>query len=59
MSMAEPDAAEQLKEAFRAEDSARVRQLLEAHPELKPLMNETWGPFDSPPIVNVSQSRNA
>jgi hypothetical protein len=42
-----------LKEAFEAGDAARVREVITANPQLKAQINEPWGPFDSPPIVNV------
>jgi ankyrin repeat protein len=47
------DPLEQLKKALQADDPVRVRGLLETHPELKTSINEPWGPFDSPPIVNA------
>jgi ankyrin repeat protein len=47
------DPFEQMKAAFQSDDEARVRALLVEHPELKPKIDETWGPFDTPPIVNV------
>jgi ankyrin repeat protein len=48
-----PDPFEQLKSALQADDADRVRSLVTAHPELKAQINEPWGPFDSPPIVNA------
>jgi ankyrin repeat protein len=47
------DPVEQIKEAFRADDAERVRELLVSHPELKAKINDPLGPFDSPAIVNV------
>jgi len=40
-------------QAFHADDAARVREILERHPTLKPIVNAPVGPFDSPPIVHV------
>jgi ankyrin repeat protein len=48
-----PDLLEEAKMAFRADDAVHVRQLLESHPELKALINEPVGPFDTPAIVNA------
>ena len=39
--------------AFRSDDADRVRGLLDGHPELRAMINEPAGPFDSPPILNV------
>jgi ankyrin repeat protein len=39
--------------ALHADDQAAVRALLERHPEIKALMNEALGPFDSPVILLV------
>ena len=47
------DVIEQIKSALRADDSDRVQQLLNRHPELKERINDPVGPFDSPAIVNV------
>jgi ankyrin repeat protein len=47
------DPIEQIKMAFRADDAARVRALLDDHPELKARINDPLGPFDSPAIVNA------
>ena len=47
------DPIEQIKSAFRADDAARVRAILDDHPELKARINEPLGPFDSPAIVNA------
>jgi ankyrin repeat protein len=44
---------EQMKKAFQAGDADQVRGLIAGHPELKAKINEPWGPFDTPPIVNV------
>lgn len=49
----ENDPLVQIKKAFRANDAARVRELLELHPSLKARINEPLGPFDSPAIVNA------
>jgi ankyrin repeat protein len=43
----------QFKSAFRADDAAVVRGLLERHPELQAKINEPLGPFDSPLIISV------
>jgi ankyrin repeat protein len=44
---------ELIKSAFQSDDVGRVRALIDEHPELKARINEPWGPFDSPLIVNV------
>jgi ankyrin repeat protein len=44
---------EQFKQAMRADDAARARQLLAAHPMLRAMINEPLGPFDSPVITNA------
>ena len=44
---------ELIKDAFQSNDVTRVRALIDEHPELKARINEPWGPFDSPLIVNV------
>ena len=45
------DPIEQLKTAFHDDDAAAVREALGRAPELKALINEPLGPFDSPAIV--------
>ena len=40
-------------QAFHADDAARLREILDRHPALKPLINAPIGPFDSPVIVHV------
>jgi ankyrin repeat protein len=47
------DLVDQFKQAMRADDAARTRRLLEAHPVLRAKINEPLGPFDSPVITNV------
>ena len=47
------DLIDQIKKAFRADDAARVRALLDDRPELKARINEPLGPFDSPAIANA------
>jgi ankyrin repeat protein len=47
------DPIEELKQAFRSDNSIVVRQLLDRHPEFKTRINEPIGPFDSPAIVNA------
>lgn len=42
-----------VKSAFAADDADRVRGILDDHPQLKTLIDEPVGPFDSPAIVNV------
>jgi ankyrin repeat protein len=42
---------QELKEAFRRDDAAAVRQALAAHPEWRALVNAPIGPFDSPAVV--------
>jgi ankyrin repeat protein len=44
---------DEVKTAFAADDADRVRVLLERHPQLKTLVNEPIGPFESPAVVNV------
>jgi ankyrin repeat protein len=44
---------DEVKTAFAADDATRVRGILDRHPQLKALINEPLGPFDSPAIVNV------
>lgn len=44
---------EQLSSAFRADNAAEVRRLLQEHPPLRARINEPHGPFNSPAIVNV------
>jgi hypothetical protein len=44
---------EQLKQAFRSDDAVRVRDLITRHSELKPLINEPIGPFETPAIANA------
>ena len=46
-------ALEQIKNALRADDSEKVRELLNRHPELKEHINDPVGPFDSPAISSV------
>lgn len=56
MDALEPEAAKILEEveaAFRADDAARVRVILERHPELQAMIDAPLGPFDSPAIINV------
>src|SRR5262249_35694749 len=47
------DPVEELKQAFKSDKAAVVRQILDRHPELKAKINEPIGPFDSPAIVNA------
>jgi hypothetical protein len=44
---------DEVKAAFAADDAARVRAILGRHPQLKALINEPVGPFDSPAIVSA------
>ena len=44
---------DEVKTAFAANDADRVRAILNRHPQLKALINQPVGPFDSPAIVNV------
>lgn len=44
---------ESIAEAFRADDAEQVQRLLERHPEVKRMIDDPVGPFDSPTIVNV------
>jgi ankyrin repeat protein len=41
-------------EAFSTKDAVRLRQVLDAHPALKALINEPIAPLDSPAIVHAS-----
>jgi ankyrin repeat protein len=47
------DPLAEIVQAFRADDVARVRQLLDQRPEFKARINEPVGDFDSPPILAV------
>ena len=40
-------------QAFAADDAIAVRAMLANHPELRAVLSEPVGPFDSPAIVNV------
>src|SRR5436190_11419941 len=51
--MLSDDVTEQAGQAFRNDDAARFRELLDAHPELKARVNDPTGEFDSPAIVRV------
>jgi ankyrin repeat protein len=44
---------DEVKTAFAANDADRVRTILNRHPQLKALINQPVGPFDSPAIVNL------
>ena len=44
---------DEIKAAFHADDAPTVRRLLSAHADLKAMVNEPLGPFDSPAIVNA------
>ena len=44
---------DEVKTAFAANDADRVRAILNRHPQLKALINQPVGPFESPAIVNV------
>lgn len=44
---------DEVETAFAADDADRVRGTLERHPQLKALINQPVGPFDSPAIVNA------
>lgn len=48
-------ALEQIKQAFNADDPARVAELLERHPELQAKINDPGLEFDSPPILCAAQ----
>ena len=47
------DAIEQIKEAFRKDDAAGVRELLARYPDLKAQINAPLAAFDAPAIVCV------
>jgi hypothetical protein len=47
------DLVDQFKQAIRADDAARTRHLLEAHPMLRAKIDEPLGPFDSPAITSA------
>jgi ankyrin repeat protein len=51
------DAFAQFQKAFRADDAEGVRQILDENGALKARINEPWGPFDSPAIVNARSGR--
>jgi ankyrin repeat protein len=44
---------EEIKQAFRADDAVRVRELIKRHPALKAQINGPIGPFDTPAIANA------
>ncbi len=44
---------DEVRTALAGNDADRVREILNHHPRLKPLINQPVGPFDSPAIVNV------
>ncbi len=44
---------DQFQQAIRADDAARTRHLLEAHPMLRAEIDEPLGPFDSPAITSA------
>lgn len=43
----------EVRNAFHKDDAAAVRQILERHPQLKGLINDPVGDFDSPIIMGV------
>src|SRR5262249_62032591 len=45
--------SDQLRTALSSDDAERARQLLKRYPELRAMVNEPIGPFDSPAIVNA------
>src|SRR5436190_15137061 len=47
------DPIEQLKQAWKQEDAALFKQILDRHPELKQKINEPVAAFDSPLITQV------
>jgi len=47
------DVLREAHKAFRDDDAVRVSQILEQHSELKELINEPLGPFNSPVVTNV------
>jgi ankyrin repeat protein len=52
----QPELAAALDEAgraFQADDADGVRRVLDRHPELRAMIDDPVGPFDSPAIVNV------
>ena len=51
-----PELAAALDEAgraFQADDADGVRRVLDRHPDLRAMIDEPAGPFDSPAIINV------
>lgn len=46
-------AIEDARKAFGADDAVRVRAILDRHAELRAMINDPVGPFDSPAIVNI------
>jgi hypothetical protein len=48
-----PEAIAEIEEALRNDDAARVRTLLQLHPELQARINDPVAPFDAPVITCV------
>jgi hypothetical protein len=47
------DLVQSVRTAFKADDAATIRRLLESHPELKAKINEPGSDFNSPLITQV------
>jgi ankyrin repeat protein len=60
MNVAQMDPIQELAAAVRANDSSRVKQVLERHPELTPRLNEPLpgGPFGATPLLAAVHRRN-
>ncbi len=53
LKLASADPVSLLHKAFKEDDHALVRRLLQRHPEFKARINEPVGDFGSPPITNA------
>ena len=51
------DVAAEAMQAFHNDDAGRLRDILDRHPALKPLVNAPIASFDAPPIVYVRSRR--
>ncbi|MBM3847201.1 MAG: ankyrin repeat domain-containing protein [Verrucomicrobia bacterium] len=51
--MASAEVIRQLKRAFHEDDASEVQRMLQEHSELRAMVNEPVGPFDSPAILNA------
>ena len=53
----EREVAAEAMQAFHNDDAGRLRDILDRHPALKPLVNAPIASFDAPPIVHVHSRR--